>query len=117
MVHNIHAMLRERCWTLEIAKYCLMSVLHDNDEFPDFVLSDETKDIIENHILPYDEFKEDIGMIQSIFQNLIGQIDYEYIKERPYRPERDKDINAHKYTPLGTLLFMCHYLWSLVDTT
>lgn len=117
VVTGLHTLLRYGSWNLEIAKYSLMSVLHDNVEFPDFVLPEKTKEIVEEYILPHKDFKESIENLQAVFVGLIGQIDYEFIKKHPYRPERGPLSNAEKYTPLGNLLFIYHYVWSIVDTT
>jgi hypothetical protein len=109
-------MIRMFGWNLELVKYALMNALHDNDEFPDFVLPENTKDVIEKYIIQYEPFKESIDIMQGSFEHLINNIDYEFVKENPYIPGTEV-LDIEKYKDVGTLLWVYHYVWSLVDTS
>jgi hypothetical protein len=107
-------------WNLEIAKYSLMSVLHDNPEFPQFLLPDNTKEIVESYMIQYPEFIESITIIQNAFRQLIDGIDYEFIKKNPvYNPSTSThhESDVEKFKDLGTLLWVYHYVWGVLDTT
>jgi hypothetical protein len=114
-VENIFTIIYRESWNLELLKYAMMSVLHDNPEFPDFVLPDDTKQIIENVMIKHSEFDLSIQLIQNCFRKLITDIDYDYIKTKPYNYANTADSNM--YTSLGSLLFFYHYIWSILDTT